>query len=315
MATNITSPVDRCGLSSMGNVAITLLFLVSPIHILVLKVLGVNLRFDMPRHIILFCLSASDYLQITITAVCMTIFRVANPSIRSEACICVRIVMQSSAAATFVVSSFTLVALSIERYIVCFYCYRFHEILTKKRAVIAQILIFICGIIAAVVVAATFEKDALGMIFYATNDYFKGLVVIVTFPVSLLLIFIQGRLLLLSRQKVSRVAPRASKVGNNNVEVGRARQLKITFVASIAVLAYLITMIPGNFIILVHWLNTKLRPTLAAQSVAFALAMVNTLANPLIYGLGMADIRHAVKRELKRISRYVTSKLGVSQEL
>ena len=315
MAANITSSVDRCGITSIGNVAITLLFAVSPIHILVLKVLAVNLRFDMPRHIILFCLSASDSFQILVTALCMTIFKVANLSIGSAGCSGARFVMQANAAATLVVSSFTLLALSIERYIVCFYCYRFHEILTKKRIVIAQILILIFGIIAAVVVAAKFEKGAPGILFSATKGYFKGLMLIVTFPVSLALIFIQGRLLLLSRQKLSRVVPGASNVGNNNVEVGRLRQLKITFVASAVVLTYLISMMPGSCIILAHWFHAKSKPALGLQSAALSLGMVNTLANPLIYGLGMADIRQAVKRELKRIFRYITSKVGVSQDL
>ena len=313
MVENATAYAELCGNSSVSSVSITLLFVVSPIHFLILKVLGINLRFDMPRHIILFCLSASDFLQIIVTAVCMTILKVANLSIGSSGCTGVRIVMQFNAAATIVVSSFTLVALSIERYIVCFYCYRFHEILTNKRAVIVQIFILVCGIAAAVPVAVMYQPRTKGVFLSGDKGYFISLLIIVTCAVSVALIFTQSRLLWLSWQKLHNTGPETPSDGNSTAEIGRRRQFKITFVASIVVLAYLISMAPISCILAAYWFNQDLQPSKMLQSVAVSLGLANTLANPLIYGFGMVDIRQAVRRELKRIFRSVTSKLGISQ--
>ena len=304
MTNYTTSPTYECGFASLGYFAITFLFIVSPMHMFVMKVLAFNIRFEMPRHIILFSLAASDCLQILLTAMCMTVQKVAKLSAESPVCSAVRGVMQFNGAATVVISSLTLVALSFERYIMCFYCYRFHDILTNKRVASMQCFIWVCGLVSGGAVVSDFKSGRTDVLFSQSNGSFTLLVIIVTFTVSLSLAIVQSRLFWLSIKKLNRVGPEIS-FHRNNKEYGRRRQFKITFVASMVILAYLVSMLPSSCLILTHRFIKESPPPVKLQIAVVSIGMVNTLFNPLIYGLGIADTRQAIKRELERIKTFI----------
>ena len=312
MATNETSTIYKCGYASLGNFAITILFMVLPMHILVIKVLVFNLRFEVPRHIILFSLSVSDCLQILVTAILMAVQKVASFSSDSSICFGVRAAIQFNGAVTVVVSSFTLVSLSFERYIMCFYCYRFHEILTKKRVVFVQVAIWILGFLAGGFVVSSFQHGRENVMFSETGGHFSLVILIVTFTVSAVVVIVQARLFWLSKKKLNRIGPQ----NDNNNDVGRRRQLKITVISSIVVLAYLISMLPSSCTILVHkFKKKKSPPSLTLQTIVTSMAMVNTLINPVIYGFGIADTRKEIKRELRKFKTFIFEKMGILPEL
>lgn len=314
MTANLTVARVPCSPSVFGSFTISLLFVVLPIHMLVVKVLLVNIRLEMPRHIILFSLSLSDCLQILVSAVCMSCLKALDVTTDALMCRTFRTVMQVNGASTLVVSSFTLVSLSIERYIVCTYCYRFREIVTKNRAVYAQTLILIAGTVAGGVTAYSSSQGETtpGKMFSLSKDSFLFLFVIVTFTVSFVLTIVQVRLFCISRAKMLPVAPGTSYAVHRHRAVMRKRQLRVTFVASTVVVAYLLCMIPFSCLILIDKFIRKEASPLFLQRLLTSLAMVNNLVDPLIYGLGIVDTRQAMKRELARIKAFVLTILGAS---
>ena len=307
--TNATSQVSCIPLST-GSLSIVLVFLALPFHFLVGKILAFNLRFENPRHIILFCLSVSDSLQLTITAIGAVISKTGDFQTETLNCTRLRYLWICNMTLTLIVSSLTLVALSIERYIACFHSYRIHELLTNKRIIPTLVAFWICGAIGGGIACIPSSQSS-GVV-SSHSAYMSLIFIITTFPVSLVLIVVQSLLFRLSRKKLNRVQPGASSSNDNEAEILRKRQIKVAIVASAVVLSYLICMLPAAGFIIVN-MSTKV--AFGKKVTAIALVMANTLLNPFIYGFGMLDTREEIVKDMKKIKNAVLLKLGLRDEL
>ena len=304
-----------CSLNFTGDISIALLFLGLPFHIFIIKILVFNLRFANPRHIILFCLCLSDSLQLTVTAITITIKKAIY--LQNGPHICMRLVTTIifNTILTCIVSSLTLVVLSIERYIACFHSYRIQEWLTNKRVVVALVVVWICGVIGGAVSCIP-DSNKPKRVMLANSRHFQTMFIIVTFSVSFFLIFIQTMLFCLSRKKLNSL--RSCSVASSNpdeVQSRRRGQIKGAIVSCVIVLSYLICMLPGACFLIINRYGDGSRESDLKLLLMIALGMLNTLLNPFIYGFGMMDTRKAMLKELRKIKTFVAMKLGLRNEL
>ena len=314
MGDNNTSGLS-CSLNFTGNVSFVLLFLGLPFHIFIMKIIAFNLQFANPRHIVLFCLSISDSLQVTVTAIIIVIKMTVDFHNRAHICISLVSTLIFNSTLTYTVSSLTLVALSVERYIACFHSYRIQEWLTNKRIIVTLSVFWVLGIIGGGFACIPDSKET-KQIMLANSWFFGTIFITVTLPVSFVLIVIQTMLLCLSRKKLNSLQS-TSAVPSNPEETERTRrsQLKGAIVSSIIVLSYLVCMLPGAFLLIINRLTDGPRQSHLTRLFVVALGMLNTLLNPFIYGLGMMDTRKAILKELKRTKMYLLIKLGLRDEL
>ena len=314
MGDNSTSG-PSCSLNFTGNISFVLLFLGLPFHIFIMKIIVINLRFANPRHIILFCLSISDSLQVAVTVIIMVIKIAVDFHNREHICMRLASTLIFNTSLTHIVSSLTLVALSIERYIACFHSFRVHEWLTNKRIVVTLIIFWIFGVTGGAIACIPDSKET-KQVMLANSWYFGTIFVIVTLPVSFILIIIQTKLFRLSRKKLNSIqCTRAVSSNPEEVERTRRNQLKGAIVSSIIVLSYLVCMLPGACLLIMNRLADDPRQSNLTRLFMVALGMLNTLLNPFIYGFGMMDMREAMLKELKRAKMYVLIKLGLLDEL
>ena len=314
MGDNSTSGLS-CSLNFTGNISFALLFLGLPFHIFIMKIIAFNLQFANPRHIVLFSLSMSDSLQVTVTAIIIVIKMTVDFHNRAHICISLVSTLIFNSTLTYTVSSLTLVALSVERYIACFHSYRVQEWLTNKRIFVTLSVFWVFGIICGGF-ACIPDSEEINEIMLANSWFFGTIFITVTLPVSFVLIIIQIMLFCLSRKKLNSLQS-TSAVPSNPEETERTRrsQLKGAIVSGIIVLSYLVCMLPGACLLIINRLTDGPRQSHLTRLFVVALGMLNTLLNPFIYGLGMMDTRKAMLKELKRTKMYLLIKLGLRDEL
>ena len=295
--------------------ASALLLFALPFHLLIMKILAVNFRLENPRHVILFCLSVSDSLQVGCGSIVLIVFQFEDMKLGTQSCTRIRYVIIYYASLTFIVSSFTLVVLSVERYIACFHSFHIHEWLANKRTIPALAVVWICGILGGGIACISEPRDSEPVIL-ASSDYFQALVVTVALPVSVFLITVQSMLFYLSRRKLTAIQPSvANSFSSRDENHAKKKQFKLAMVAGMVVLSYLISTLPGACVILTNqYIKPQQRKALRGMLSAI-LGMLNSLLNPFIYGLGMLDTRQAIKRELRKLKNYILIKLGVRDEL
>ena len=299
-----------CTQDAVGTYTITLTTLILPFHFLVGKVLAFNLRFENPRHIILFCLSASDSVQMTVVALCAVIRKIGDFELETLSCDVLRYTIIFFATLTVIVSSLTLVALSFERYVACYHSYRIPELLTNEKIIPTLIAICICGAIGGGI-ACIPKKQERNNVIVSQSAYMDIIFIIIGLATSFILIVIQSFLFYLSRKKLTHVQPGPSSSNQDEEEIVRKRQIKIAIVASLVVLSYMICMLPFACVsITARFTNVSL----TSKSVAISLVATNTFLNPFIYGFGMVDIREAIIKELKKMKNFILLKLGVIDE-
>lgn len=303
-----------CAPSLAGNFAIALMIFALPFHCLVMKILSINLEFQCPRHIILFCLSLSDCLQVLVTSIVIIVLKVDSIGIGCASCNGLRLALIFNATLTYLVSSLTLVALSIERYIACFHSYRIHELLTNRRTMTTLVLFWLLGsIFGGIALVPHREADHQALL--TNSAYFGTITVVITPLVSLILIVIQSLLYCLSRKKMARVLPATLSSTKSEMDATRRQQMKVAFVASMVVLSYLVCMLPGACVIIINRFANVGTATNTKKMLTISLGMLNTLLNPFIYGLGMLDTRKAIEKELKKIKNWLLAKLGTRDEI
>ena len=303
-----------CGSQLSGIVAIVLLLLALPFHLLLIKILACNFRFENPRHIILFCLSVSDALQVSFLALVFAPLNIADVKQGTKTCTGLSYAVLFFVSLTFIVSSLTLVALSIERYIACFHSYRAHEWLTNKRVLPALAIIWICGVIGGGVSCIPNPRSE-GEVILSKSSNFGIIFITVTLAVSFILLVIQSLLFRLARKKLTIVQPECSSPSHESGRALRKRQIKTAMVASVVALSYLICMLPGACITIAKYYAKSTKTTGRTEMLLVGLGMLNTLLNPFIYGFGMLDTRQEIFKDFKKAKNFLMLKLGVRDEL
>ena len=274
--------------------AIGLILFALPVHMLMAKILYKDTELALPRHQIMLSLTVSDALQIFVVSGSL----IFNDSFKATqhkeaACYIMQVLVQLFGTITVVVSSMSIVTLSIERYISCIHCFYLHQILTRKRVVIMIAAHWIIAVGLGALAVYHYEATKPD-----TSFFFRGTTVVIVIPSSIFIASIQLRLFHFSRSKLIRVQP-AREFGNRaELADFRKKQIKITFVASIVAIAYILCMMPSAILFAYEWHHGLLQRRPAIQFI-HALAMLNSLVDPLIYGIGIRDTRRLMWKNLK----------------
>ena len=294
--------VVKCAPAAMGNSVIILTLIILPFHILLIKVLLVDLRLALPRHMITLCLSISDTSQILMAFLCLVAVQIFSLTAESEGCYVVRCVLCFSLAMTIAATSLSLILLSVERYVACIHCFHLHQIFTRERTTFGISCIWVIGAICGAVAAAAARKSQKKLTL-DENLFLKILLLIFAIPTSCILLLVQYRLFSFSWAKLRRVRP-GTMIGSE-LEMAdlRKKQVKISFIASIVVILYVISMFPAGCLSLIELVNENILSA-EVQGILRGLTFLNNFADPYIYGLGIVDTRKAVIKNLRKMRNF-----------
>ncbi len=311
------SPMEGPFANDCVRVKITKFFVIMtllelPVNFLLLKILVKNFRLELPRHLILLSLAASDYFQIAFMAFLQLIGTFSGLKATDPTCQIVRKSIEVTVVVTTVTTSGSILALSIERYMACIHCFRAHEIVSEKRVLKALGGIWGFGIICSLCDEKRYEAN-LSQVAFPLTRAFKILYTIVVLTSSVVLLFIQFRLYRESHRLI-RVNPATGTSFGSDAEANdmRRSQLKVSFVASIVIVMYVVCMCPLAFYIVV----TEIRPDYGILSVRQAVIcfnQINTFADPFVYGFGMSDTRRGMMREIREIRESLSNLIGYFQ--
>ena len=287
---------------SVPNIAlfmgVFLTIFVLPIHLLMIKILYKVCEMTLPRHKIMMSLTISDALQIFTITVLMICNKISKEtSYYDVACKYNHAIIIFFGTVTLFVSSMSIVSLSIERYITCIYSLHVYHILTTTRISIAIAIQWAMGIVIGVISAClhlTSERPQ-ALLESSTNIPVSVFIIL---PSATVITVIQLRLFLFSRSKLDRVRP-VNAFGNQaEMTDFRKRQLKITFIASIVAIAYIVCMFPMAIFYAYEWQHGIIMDN-NFKSVFASLVMVNTLIDPFIYGIGIQETRKLMLKNMK----------------
>ena len=300
---NITSTESiRCFPKTQPFVILSLYLVVAPLHFLIVRILIVRFRLALPRHKILFCLSVSDDLQILGITLITLIGLGLQPTLISPSCQMLRLIVEIIAAQTHYASTGFILLLAIERYIACIYSLRFHAIMTPSKTNFAVVSVWIISILCGLLALHPNESNY-SQILYSNNPRSSWLYITTVVVSSISLTVVQGSLYRLCRTKLKVVPQNMFGTQKEKYDLTR-RQLKLSFAASIVVIMYIVCMLPLACISAYILSNPK-RELVEVTVVALFLTMFNTFVDPFVYGLGMGDMRQAIKRELKQLKQRV----------
>ena len=288
--------LGKCFPTATGPFIVILLLAILPFHILMVKVLVFDLHLGMARHKIMLCLSISNTMQLLIVVVGATVATVLNFSLSSIGCNIVFSMLQFTFALTLVISSLSIIALSVERYVACVYSFHLHRIFTRERMMFAITFTWILGVIFGALSAiprSAFKSLDGGKVL-------RGFSVIFIFPTSAIISIIQFRLLMFSRKKMVQVGPSTQFGCQAEIADFRKKQIKVAFVAGIVAVAYMICMLPLACLSLHQLIYGSISPS-SIPGILRTLAFMNNFADPYIYGLGMTDTRRAIRKNLKKV--------------
>ena len=288
-----------CIPKSSGTTTIIVTLLAFPFHALMIKILGKDVDLSMPRHQIMFCLSISDALQIFAGTIATVVMRVFDLTTQSLTCRVLRDMIVFTSSLTVVVASLTLVTLAIERMTICMHFLKYAKLFARKRTTKLLSSYWVFGVIIAALTAGTNDKQRAEMILGEIKS-FQTISAIFIIPSAAIIAIIQFRLFTFSRARMVRIVPAAANTNQRAVPDFRKRQLRIAFVAGIVSVAYIACMVPMAIMFMLEVVGlTDNNPS--AKATLVSLAIVNTLADPFIYGFGMAQTRQVLVRLLRRI--------------
>lgn len=266
-----------------------------PGHFVLMKVLVTNCRFDLPRHIIAFSLSLSDVFHLLITFITTLITKILDTADGGEVCNGIQQARRASFIPAVVISSMSIVAMSVERYVACIHSFRLHQIITNTRVTWSLSFVWIVGFVLGIIKVAVYQDNEL---------YLQLILLLSLIPSCIFVTVIQVRLAVFSREKLNRVNPAGAVGEQAELADIQRRQLKVALMAGVVALAYTFCVIPSTFICLTEVVNGK--PTEAPMRNLLTAALVaNSAVDPFLYGFGIADTRRFIIRDLKRLKQYV----------
>ena len=269
-----------------------------PFHIIIMKVMAMDFQLDLPRHKILFSLSVSDAVMLFGLFISAIINKAVTFSIESPGCMAYRGFTIFIACSTLAVSSVSIIALSVERYIACVYSFRLHQILTEPRIRLFTIFEWMLGCFIGILAVFTNRYDSALLIpNYGTIQYIYLIFVIPTLVVATV---IQIRLFSFSRTKLRQ--SNATRAFGEALELAdyRKKQIRIAFMAGIVACAFVVFMIP-LLVVFLYELMSGLPVSASNRSICLSLSFGNSIADPLLYGFGIADTRNKIIRDIKRL--------------
>ena len=302
MMTNQTSTANACQFTE--NTLMTAVFLIVfalPVHLLMIKILYKDCQLALPRHKIMVSLTMSDALQISVMSLTMIFRKIISTSNHTQSeCRYIQAIAIFFATVTLIVSSLNIVSLSIERYISCIHSLYVYDIMTTRRVVSVLSAQWVTGIIIGAIITYLREADQTE----AGDILFQRSTVLTVFPSATIIMVIQLKLLHFSRSKLATVKPAGAFGNQAEMADFRKKQVKVTFVASIVAIAYITCMFPLSILYAWEW-NHGVSSTRSWGPILIPLAMLNTLIDPLIYGIGIGETRKMMWKNMKQIKEFL----------
>ena len=304
MENNSSIHIQQCIPHSVAYFICGITITTIPFHVLIIKVLIVDLRLALPRHNTMLCLTISDALQVFMFFLCMTTPSIFNFSRESVGCEVSRTILYFIIAQTLAVSSLSTIALSVERCVACIHSFYLHLVFTTERMRYGISVVWIVGLTCGSVAVTLTLLDQMTLNI-KDNIFMKVISVLFIIPTSILLCIIQFRLLVFSRKKLVQVRPGKQFGCEAEIADFRKKQVKVAFVASVVVVAYIVCMAPMGFFSLYELIVGKTSDTLV-RSILEKLLLVNNFVDPFIYGIGTVDARRASLKNLEKIRDFIT---------
>ena len=301
---NQTTQFDACyqpDATLIGSIILVIFAL--PVHLLLMKIFYIDCQLTLPHHKIMMSLTLSDALQIFILSAWVLCRRILGMIQNQEAaCKYSQTVVLFFVTVTFLVSSWNTVTLSLERYISCIYSLHIYTILTTRRVALVISAQWIVGIGLGVTAVCLHQMtDALNI---SNSSMNQQLMVLVIFTSATVIASIQIRLLHFSHSKLAKTKPNSSFGTKAEMAGFRKRQMKITFVASIVAVSYIVCMFPIAVLSAYEWQHGPITNRLLKFAL-IAMAMLNSLLDPVIYGLGVRDTRRLMWKNIKQVKDFM----------
>ena len=287
-----------CIVDNTGTYKIILMLFTLPFHMIIIKVLAMDFQFDLPRHKILFSLSVSDAVMLFGLFISAIINKAVTLAVESTCCMAHRGFTIFIACSTLAVSSVSIIALSVERYIACVHSFRLHQILTESRIRNFTIAIWVLGCFIGFSAVFTNRYDSVLLI--PNHSTIQYIYLIFVIPTSVVATFIQVRLFSFSRTKLKQSS--ATRAFGETLELAdyKKKQIKIAFMAGIVAFAFIVFMTP-LLVVFLYELMSGVSVSAVNRSICLSMSFGNSIADPLLYGFGIADIRKRIIRDMKRL--------------
>jgi len=296
---NKTILLSSCFPNSSGSAVIILSSLALPFHVLLIKLLVKDIGLALPRHQIMLTLSISDALQMFSGASLTVVGMALQLTTESHNCGLLRNITVFTSSLTVVVSSLAVVTFAVERMIICMHFLKYRRTFKKTRTTKLLCGYWFFGTVIAVTAALTNDARKAETSINETTS-FQIVCASVILPSAGIIIFIYSRIFVFSRKKFTQVAPSPDNSKLRTVRTFKQKQLQIAYVAGIVCIAYVVCTVPMSMAFLLELTNLiENRPN--AKKVLISMAMLNTIADPFIYGLGMIQTRKMLIRIMKRI--------------
>ena len=291
--------VYSCSPKSSGIASILISMIALPFHVLLIKLLVKDIGLALPRHQIMLTLSISDALQMFCAASITAVGMALQLTTESHNCGLLRNIIVFTSSLTAVVSSLAVVTLAVERMVICMHFLKYRRTFKKKRMTKLLYGYWFVGVVIGVIAALTNDGKKAETTLNETTA-FQIVCASVILPSAGIITFIYSRIFVFSREKFTQVAPSPDNRKLRTVRTFKQKQLQIAYVAGIVCIAYVVCTVPMSMSFLLELTNLiENRPN--AKKVLISMAMLNNIADPFIYGLGMIQTRKMLFRIMKRI--------------
>ena len=288
-----------CIPNSSGTAAVVVSLLALPIHILILKILVKDIGLSLPHHQIIYTLTLSDALQMFSASGISATVLVFQITTESVTCRILRDAIVFTTSLTVVVSTLALITFAIERMIICVHFLKYRRLFRRTRVKRLLRSYWLVGMIMAGIATVTNDaRKTETSVSEATS--FQIICSLIILPSALIITVIYFRIYLFCRENVIRVTPNPVGSSLRDITTFNKKQIRIAAVAGIVCLSYFVFMVPMaiNFFL---ELTGVIDNNPSTKVVFICFLMFNTLADPIIYGFGMAQTRHILIRMVKRI--------------
>lgn len=258
-------------------------------------------------NVFVFSLALSD-IQVCLTLLPFRVLDYLGLSLGKHACA----VFMASDVLGSSTSIITLLATALERYVAVEFPYKYHELVTRKRATVLCICIWTYSIIWAGLSMIRWEEPIDVNIAVVngkcinTNQHLVTILnaVNVFLPITSISL-VYGRLWHTARSQANEIRAR-----ENGFETRRRRSSKYTRTVCIVYVTFLVCWLPNLILITIHAIEPgifyslfekhKLVTSILTEILIVLLPPLNSVLNPFIYGLYNASFRDAFKEILRR---------------
>ena len=289
--------IYTCFPTSTGIASLSVSMVALPLHILLIKILVKDTGLSLPHYQIMLTLTLSDALQISAGSIITVVVMALQLTTESYTCGLLRDITVFTSSLTVFVSSLAVVTFAVERKIICMHFLKYRRIFKRTRTAKLLYCYWLFGVLIATIAALKNDgKKAETSINETTS--FQIVCAFTVLPSATIIIIIYSHILLFSRGKIMQVAPSSDSSKLRAVATFKQKQLRIALVAGIVCIVYVVCMVPLSLVFLLELTNVNdNRPGI--KKVLIMNGMLNTLADPFIYGIGMIQTRKILFRILK----------------